>query len=265
MNQRKFTFMNFKELYTRWPNQASNLKEKGVLVASDITQEWLLPWWLENYQNHNTMPVSFVDLGLSSTMKSWCKEKGNYIPLPIPDIFVAEKNLCPENLINLWEEKYGNHFWENRNAWFKKPLACLLSPYKKTLWIDSDCEVRGSLEPLFSMNLPPSGVLINKEYGEISEGGINSGVILFDHKSPLIEKWAMIAYENNALFPGDQDIFIELLKEYEVANLPLIYNSSRYHEDHANIVIKHWHGNHGKTIIQHQIQKKNLLLSGFLS
>ncbi len=246
-----------KEFYTKWSDRTFPLQEKGVLVASDSTQEWLLPWWFENYQKHNDLPVCFVDFGLSAPMKAWCKSKGDYIYLEVPDVFVAEKKVCTESDILLWEEGYGKSFWESRNAWFKKPLACLQSCYQKTLWVDSDCEIRGSLKPLFSMEIPFSGMMVNQDLE------VNSGVILFVYRSCLIEKWARLSLENNKHYRGDQDILADLLKKQEAANLPLIYNHSRLLEDVPNVVVKHWHGANGKTVIAHQIHKKNLEIFDF--
>ncbi len=44
---------------------------EGVIVASDLSQEWLLPWWWDHYKNFNNFPVTFVDLELSNKMKTW--------------------------------------------------------------------------------------------------------------------------------------------------------------------------------------------------
>src|SRR5690606_10167073 len=104
----------------------------GVLVGSDLTLEWALPWWWERYKTYNTHPVAFVDMGLCFEMKEWCKQRGELIRLKIVD-FTEE---VEPKLAQEWEEKTGTQFWGSRGAWFKKPFACLSSPFERTLWID---------------------------------------------------------------------------------------------------------------------------------
>ena len=58
--------------YSRW--RTEGLKEgDGVIVGSDYSQEWLLPWWWENYTKHNRYPVTFVDFGLSQEPIELCR------------------------------------------------------------------------------------------------------------------------------------------------------------------------------------------------
>ena len=250
--------------YCKWPTGAP-AQDKGIIIATDITQEWLLTWWWENYIQHNDLPVSFVDLGMSKEMKNWCLDKGNYIPLPVPDIFVKEKDFFSEAHIKKWEHEFGTYFWGSRNAWFKKPLACLQSPYKTSLWIDLDCEVRGSLDPLFSLPLP-SGISIAKKYCEEKEEDINSGVIVFKYGAALIEQWAEESFKENHVFVGDQDILQFLINKnnLETGTLPPLYNWSRFNKDNPEAIVMHWHGNYGKSTISHQIAKTNLMLSGLI-
>lgn len=247
-------------LYNSYCKFAETTQEKGIVIASDLTQEWLLPWWMENYEKHNSLPVSFVDFGMSSEMKEWCKKKGNYIPLPIPDVFVKEKEELSKEIIEIWEERHGKGFWVNRNAWFKKPLACLQSPYEKTIWVDSDCEIRGDLSPLFSLPLPSSNLMVAKEYAEGGGEGVNSGVLVFKNGAPLILEWGKESLLGNEVFVGDQDILSYLIdsQQIEVATLPPIYNWSRFSGENPEAIVMHWHGNHGKTVISHQISRKNL-------
>lgn len=247
--------------YSSWQEKPS-LEDKGFVVASDLTQEWLLPWWWDHYSKHNDFPVTFVDFGLSTEMKQWCKQKGNYVQLPISDLFVAEKESFSATHIGKWEKEYGKHFWNSRGAWFKKPLACLQSPYKTSVWMDLDCEIRGNLKDLFCLPLPPSQVLISKEYGH---EGVNSGVIIFKQKAPLIQDWAKNSLENNHLFVGDQDILYSVIKEKNlcVGELSHLYNWSRINPENPDALVLHWHGQYGKAIIEHQIIKMQLADAGF--
>ncbi|MBS0628502.1 MAG: hypothetical protein JSS09_09885 [Verrucomicrobia bacterium] len=250
----------------RW-SLKKTLAEKGFIVAADLTQEWLLPWWFENYSKHNNLPVAFVDFGLSKEMKQWCQEKGHYINLPIPDVFVAEKDTLPTQHIEFWENQFGTHFWKSRNAWFKKPLACLQSPYQKSVWMDLDCEIKGSLLPIFSLPDSAVGLTIAKGYSFITDGAdVNSGVIFFQRGSPIIEDWAKEAIRNNHVYVGDQDILYDLIlkKNLPIGELPSIYNWSRFSESNPNALVVHWHGDHGKSFITHQIQKSNMQKEGLL-
>lgn len=255
------------ETYSKW-SLHEPVAENGFVVAADLTQEWLLPWWWSNYTKYNNLPVAFVDLGLSKEMKEWCKKRGHYIPLPIPNIFVAEKDSCSSEHIKNWEELYGSHFWESRNAWFKKPLACLQTPYKTSVWMDLDCEVRGSLTSIFSLSIPSSGIMLAQEYPSVEDwDNINSGVILFKKGNPTIEEWAKESLESNHTYKGDQDILHALIlkKQIPLGDLPLIYNWSRFSEVNPEALVVHWHGTHGKSFITHQIQKAIIQEAGLLS
>lgn len=247
-------------VYNAFCSFAPPSADEGVVVASDLTQEWLLPWWFSHYKKHNNHPVTFVDLGLSKEMKAWCKEHGHLAPLPVPDLFVKEKEELSLKQIALWEKRHGTHFWENRKGWFKKPLACLQAPYKRSIWLDSDCEVRGDLSPLFSKDLSPHKVMVAKEYLEGGGKGVNSGVLVFETDCPLILEWAKEAFAGNARFVGDQDILSHLIEETGVKpkELPPIYNWSRFSGENPEAIVMHWHGNHGKKVIAHQITKQNL-------
>jgi len=252
--------------YCKW-NREKPLAKKGFIVAADLTQEWLLPWWWNHYSKYNDLPVAFIDFGLSKEMKEWCKKKGHYIPLLIPNIFVAEKDSFSSKHIQDWEKLHGTHFWESRNAWFKKPLACLQTPYETSIWMDLDCEVKGSLTPIFSLPLSPSGISLAKEYHTPGHfDNVNSGVILFQKGISIIEDWARESLEENHAYVGDQDILYALIlkKQIPIGDFPLIYNWSRFSNTNPDALVIHWHGNHGKSFILHQIQKATIQEAGLL-
>src|SRR5579862_7309437 len=136
--------------YRRWRTDF-NPQKNGIIVGTDLTQEWLLPWWWKHYSAFNAYPVAFVDFGMSDPVKDWCRERGELISLFVADVFVAEREEIDPALVKQMEEACGKEFWPSRHAWFKKPLACLQSPFVKSLWIDLDCEIRGQLDPLFDL------------------------------------------------------------------------------------------------------------------
>jgi hypothetical protein len=239
----------------------------GILVGSDLTQEWILPWWWENYKHFNSHPVVFIDLGMSFEMKAWCKERGKTIRLFVADVFVAEKDQIDSQRIDEWEGRLGKTVWPSRNGWFKKPTACLQTPFNRSIWIDLDCEIRGPLSALFELADHPSGIAMARENHEVAdqEPLYNSGVIAFRYGTPLFEKWADDAFDRNHLFAGDQNALSHQIFEEEmiIGEVPQIYNWSRLNPENPDAIILHWHGVHGKSEIAHQIWKekgKNLIV-----
>lgn len=231
----------------------------GIIVASDQTLEWALPWWLDQYQRHNSCPVAFIDLGLSFEKKEWCKQYGQLIPLRIVD-FAEEVD---PQIGKKWEAEFGKQFWDSRNAWFKKPLACLKSPFQRTIWIDVDCEVRGPVTPLFEYaNIPP-GLAMAKEqiYVIDSHQMYNSGVIVFSQNHPLIKEWADVCLTQSRNFSGDQEVLSQIIaeKKIQICELPPCYNWSRLRDEQPSTMIQHWHGTYGKYVIKNQVSNMGIL------
>lgn len=251
------------DLYSSFCKWAKDIepKDDGLIVACDISQEWLLPWWWGHYILHNSYPVTFVDLGMSHEKKEWCKQRGNFVRLAAPDIFVKEKEEIKDPLILEWENSYGRKFWPRRQAWFKKPMAFLKSPYLRTVWCDLDCEIRAPLSELFSFCENSAGIsLAHEKHDPLSKKtGFNSGVVVYKYGLALIEEWAKLAVSSNDLFPGDQDVLSLLILEQNlpVVELPHIYNWSRLNEENADAKIFHWHGDHGKAVIEFEIMRAN--------
>ncbi|MBP9840932.1 MAG: hypothetical protein KBC64_00725 [Simkaniaceae bacterium] len=241
--------------YRRW-NVRECLAKEGIVVGTDLSQEWLLPWWWDHYHRYNDYPVTFVDFGMSFEMKTWCQAHGTLLPLHVADIFVASKEEIGASLVPEWEHQFGKEVWSFRQAWFKKPLACLQSPYQYSIWIDLDCEIRGPLNALFSFCQGEEGFAIAKEVYQPKENNThNSGVFVFKRGIDLIEQWANLSFEVNDVCVGDQNTLSRLLaKDPDLfAELPLIYNWSRSCEDNPEALIFHWHGPHGKKAIAYQM------------
>lgn len=230
----------------------------GIVVGSDLTQEWLLPWWWNHYSRFNSHPVAFIDFGMSDEMKKWCRERGELIPLLVADVFVAERETIDPTLVQEMENACGDSFWPSRSAWFKKPLACLLSPFRRSLWIDLDCQIHGPLNALFPL-CNHSLAMAREDFDSHTEG-YNAGVIAFKHGDPVIEDWANRSYLCSHQFRGDQDVLNALIREQNlaIAELPQIYNWSRLKEKNPHAIILHWHGPQGKSEIAHQIARANL-------
>ncbi len=247
--------------YLSW--RTSQLRdEDGVMAGADLNQEWLLPWWWEHYQKHNSHPVIFIDFGMSFEAKDWCKKRGELFSLRMFADFIKERENIDPAIANHFEEECGTYFWDCRNAWFKKPFACLQTPFRRTLWIDVDCEIRGPMKDLFPYADPAPGVAMVQDQAPSTTGYpiYNSGVMAFHRHAPLIDSWARHCIEYNHILRGDQEIFSYMVHKetLSITEIPPKYNWSRFNEKEDGAIILHWHGPHGKTVIRSQINMKAL-------
>ena len=223
--------------------------EKGVLIASDKTLEWLVPYWYYNYRLHNDYPVAIVDFGLSDEMVSWCKERMLYKKLEQLD-FTVEKDAVSQDLRNIWGSCVKGDVYLVRKQWFKKPFALAKTPFRRTLWLDVDCEVKANLSPVFAMNhlvaaplMHPAAEAHLLDMGAVPKGQKNysSGMILYDREAPLINLFKQFAAKENHKFLGDQDLFSHLAHKYqfEVGEMPSVMHCEiRCGLDHRALV---WH------------------------
>ena len=214
--------------------------ERGVVVASDSNSEWLLSWWWERYSSCNTLPVVFVDLGMTSDAIVWCKEKGEVIVL---------------------NQSTQNSSSQLKSVWFKKPSACLLSPFTQTLWLDLDCEVLSFLDPVFDFLIEGKELVVsyghavdfpeNLEKEALSGTICNSGVLVFRKGSELMRKWEKKALEESDLYVGDECILSILIGQSleTVGLLPEIYNWRMCRGMPLYTKIIHWKGEWGKRYI----------------
>jgi hypothetical protein len=224
-------------------------QDDGIIVGTDKEQEWLLPWWWENYRRFNAYPVAFVDYGMSQAMRGWCRRRGELIDLSSPDLIPSGNALLHLIFFEKEVDSLDESFWQYRSAWLKKPLACLQSPFQRTVWIDLDCEVRGSIHELFERYGNPLSLAKDAYYPVY-----NSGVIVFKHGIEIVEEWARMAIDFNYPFLGDQDILSWLIEKKQLSvEMPRIYNWSLLLETNPEAVILHWHGPEGKEHIQKEL------------
>ncbi|MBS0620080.1 MAG: hypothetical protein JSS61_01295 [Verrucomicrobia bacterium] len=229
--------------------------DQGIICGCDAAQEWLLPWWWERYSAKNAYPVTFIDFGMSEKMRRWCKEHGNLETLEVDSAFVRPLEELDPKLAENLRYSHGKAISQTRSAWFRKPFACLLSPYAKTLWIDLDCEVLGSLEGIFEYDAP---VAMVREYSTDSfppgdpRISYNGGVILFERGAPLIEKWAQMALHKNHEVYADDLLLSQISRDSgeKIVELPYIYNWRLPQGMNLLAVILHWFGPGGKTYIR---------------
>ncbi len=54
-----------------------------IIVSCSKENEWMLPWWWMHYHYHNSLPVAFLDLGISLQAKRWCAKRGVVVDQPL--------------------------------------------------------------------------------------------------------------------------------------------------------------------------------------
>jgi len=234
---------------------------KGILIGSDSKTEWLLPWWWKFYSKYNDFPVAIADFGLSPKMLKWCQKRFEVIFLKCPQEFVQRRSSLSKELALQWQQDYKGDVWQAREAWFKKPLACLQTPFDLTVWLDVDCEVCGPLKPLFEILPEGFELALIKEESQ----AYNSGVLLFAGKAPFLKKWAKLCLQENGKYMGDQNVLTELILAGKVRHTELDhkYNWQMRKGYNDAIVVAHWCA-WGKECIQncgglHALKKKTLL------
>lgn len=231
---------------------------KGIVCGTDASQEWLLPWWWERLRDQSDLPVLFCDFGMTAEARQWCAERGEVVEVELdPSLIVAKEAVDPE-LVQKWEHCYTNCVWTFRPVWFKKPFALLKTPFQKSLWLDLDCEVLQSIEPLFEFCSPKTQLGIMREFlvnhlpRFHPQAVYNSGVMVYEHGSPLIAEWAASVSTMTDRFWGDEVLLSHLINHQQIwiEELPGIFNWRVSQGVNANAVICHWVGGGGKTFIR---------------
>lgn len=249
------------------PHKALSDAACGILCGTDQEQEWLLPWWWSRYQDHNNFPVAFCDFGMSDQARRWCEQRGSVIDISFDPAAVAPRESLAVELIKEWEALYGPSLWKARNSWFKKPLAMIQSPFKKSIWIDLDCEVLSCVSALFEISTSNSALALVKEPGTAHLPSFhpdikyNSGVLVFNQQSELIHQWAEQALELNHQFWGDDPLLSHLIvkNKVKVQEIPEVWNWRMNYGFSLNAKIYHWVGSGGKNFIREKGGVKPML------
>lgn len=222
---------------------------KGVLVGADRHQEWLLPWWWTIYRRYNSFPVAFADLGMTPQARKWCQERGEVFEVASCEI-KTPSTLSVKRVQHL-DQVHEGSLIEKRKCWFQKPLACLKTPFSTTAWIDLDCEVCGPLDPLFEIQ---AEIAVARQKGISQRWEIyNSGVLVFQQKSPLIPAWVERCEKGRNRYLTDDNILSSMIrKEKErFEELPELFNWYMFQGYHVGALILHWMGSWGKKHIYH--------------
>ncbi len=239
----------------------------GVICGCDQKQEWLLPWFFEHYQKLNRFPITFFDFGMTDQGKNFCKTHGSYISLQeISNSSFNFNELPKEKIEELSSLCHLPYVKESHSSWMKKPIACMSSPYERSIWIDLDCKIKINLGPLFDFIDQKVEIALakNREFIGSSlrlhgylypdEEHLNSGVIIFKKNSIAIQKWLELIQEKK-FFKGDEEA---LSRAIYLNQIPYIELDPHYNyvfsEDGAqDAAIEHYCCCEGKMTILHQL------------
>ncbi len=207
--------------------------DKAFITGCDYTNEWMIPWFVENYKKHNTAPLIFANFGV----KNLDSIKGYF-----NSVMHAED--------------------DDVKGWFKKPKVMYSSPAHKTVWLDTDCQVLTNIEDIFDLLEPNKLNMVEDKPWTLRRGyngpWYNSGVVGFIDKPIILRNWVSWVQENTTE-TGDQEVLysnLDMMQKVTYINpLPNEYNWLRLQLEHDNQnswnkKIVHWTGQKGKDRIK---------------
>ena len=133
-------------------------------------------------------------------------------------------------------------------------------PAKKTVWIDTDCEVLDNIDGIFDLLEPDMLNMVKDEPWTKRTGQTwhNSGVVGFIDKPIILHQWYRAVKTRPTVAQGDQEILHSMLnpitKIKYINDLPNEYNVLRIQTEvdkdyKGPIRIMHWTGAKGKKMI----------------
>ena len=209
----------------------TKLYDEAFLTGCDSGHEWLLPWFLKNFKTHCKKPLIFADFGLSDIGRAVVRENVHAVM----------------DLTNVEER-----------GWFKKPLSMYKCPAKKTVWIDTDCQVKENIDGIFDLLEPQKLAMVEDKPWSWRRGHVwhNSGVVGFIDKPMILRQWVS-ATKSNKDQVGDQEVLDKILSPITkislIKELPNEWNVLRLQLNDGykgNIKIMHWTGQKGKEKIR---------------
>lgn len=208
----------------RWPTSEPTAP-RGVVTGCDFNHEWMLEWWLEHLREHNAdLPVAFADFGMTAAAREWCRQHGELID-------------CRDVPVN---------------GWLKKPFAILRAPFEQILWLDTDCEVRKSILPIFEFEGEGLAVTLDP-YTPFCDckDPYAAGVIRVCRGNEIVMKWARIILLSGLSFRGDQEALNKIADVSDMTVMPREFQWLRLDKiDNPDAVIMHWTGPDGKKHIR---------------
>ena len=176
------------------------------LTGCDDNTAWQLPWFLHNFRANCKGELYLADFGLTH------KE--------------------------VYDEFDGIVKVKEGDGWFKKPSAILKASriygITKVCWLDTDCEVKQSVDDIFDLSVPQQLGMVEdrpwtKRRGQWGKW-YNSGVVLVEGFPTILGEWARECIVNPV--QGDQEVLHEMtsdpLRKLKYINpLPHKYNTLR--------------------------------------
>ncbi|MBF8264122.1 MAG: hypothetical protein HW387_1787 [Parachlamydiales bacterium] len=239
-------------------------QSSGVLVGCDQNQEWLLfPWYCHIRKHNPEIPIAFGDLGMSKESRNWCENRGILIPasqIPSVPLQTMQERGWPYGGDRwLQDDLDPNHSQSLRAVLFRKPLLMKRSPFERTLYLDLDCQILGNLSSLFSMRLGRAKIALRtaNDFYEMKAMGTgqsmfirsyNSGVVLFEKNSRLLDFWIFLLDREIHSFNNDDRLLSFAISNYGMrpTRLALKYNWLYHWGPNPKAVIYHWIGDAGK-------------------
>ena len=221
---------------------------RGIIVAANDAIEWQMAWWYPHLREMNQDPIVIFDLGLSKAGLARAKSIGTVIQPELPTL-AMDYPLKEE-----WLFSYHGDLDAVRRTWFLKPFVFAQTPFEETLWLDLDCKVQGSLEPIYEYSNQPSGLSLAHDSDESHKKRLefgmrypdeviyNSGVVSYRKDSILLKSWIEEVKERHDQYFSDQEALSRVIyrSDLEFEPLPKIYNGRLWHKPQSDLVIVHY-------------------------
>jgi hypothetical protein len=218
--------------------------ESAVLTGCDKKYEQNMPWWIYRYRQHCNKPLIFADFGLSDAAREYVTNNVDFV-------------------VDVNKVGAGFHWGLKQKAYYK-----CLDLAKYLLWMDQDCEINGSLEPIFSLMNSENDFCISKDINPLRypnenvlfENQMQAGLFLTSPRNEVFLQW----YESLEAEPNDQKgisqiIFSKYKNSQFIKNIPWDLHCPRLLLEQQLFLTKkipnviHWTGTIGDEILRSRI------------
>jgi len=215
-----------------WPAEKRLRGERGILTGADRRTEWQLAWWLRNVRRFaGDLSVAVADFGLTERTRRRLAATGCVL------VDCRDTELA---------------------GWLNKPIALVRSPWRRTLWLDTDAELRASL-PADLWDSP--GELVAAADGHNDMDGVadavNTGVLLSTHGNRIVQAWARLILSDPRRWRGDQEALNRGLGDELFGGIDRLDKRLNWLRldgpAPADAIIVHWTGPAGKQEIRRQL------------